>query len=156
MKIEYINPFIQSANDTFITMLGIEPAMLQPQIAKISLTHGDISGIIGFAGKEISGSVAISLAEKTALYIHQQLLSEKVDHLSAGVRDTVGEIANIIAGGAKTIFAKTGKSFHISIPTVVVGKNHSISFSVENPMVVIPFTINEFPFSVDISMKIVQ
>ena len=137
-------------------MLGVEPKMEQPQIAKESLTHGDISGIIGIAGKELSGSVAISLPEKTALFIHQMLLGEEVSHLSVGVQDTVGEIANIIAGGAKTIFTKSGLSFHISIPTVIIGKNHSLSFNVDNPMVVIPFTINGLPFSVDISIKILN
>jgi len=154
MKVEYINPFLISVNTAFDTLIDILPVQEALFVKQRAVAGGDVTGIIGFAEKNLTGSVAISFPLDTALLIHNLMLGETVNRLTPGVQDTVGEIANIIAGGAKTEFADMGLSFHISIPTVVAGKNHSINHNVSLPTVVIPFKLNDSPFTLEICMKI--
>ncbi len=118
------------------------------------LTHGDVSGIIGFGSKDITGSVVLSFPTDTALQLYEKMMGEPVNRINADVQDTIGELTNIVAGGAKQDFAKDGLSFHISIPTVVVGKNHSLGHKVKIPAVVVPFEIGSIQFTLEVSMKI--
>lgn len=154
MKVEYINPFLTSVNTAFETLIDLLPIQEAPFIKQRAIADGDITGIIGFAEKNLTGSVAISFPLKTALMVHNLMLGETVRRLTPGVQDTVGEIANIIASGAKTEFTDIGFCFHISIPTIVAGKNHSINHNVGLPAVVIPFKLNDYPFTLEICMKI--
>ena len=156
MKVEYINPFINSVFNTMETMLGVKPDREQPTLKNSDIAQGDVSGLIGFAENNITGSCSITFPTETALKVYQLMMGETVSKINADVQDTIGEIANIVAGGAKQELAETGLSFHISIPTVIVGKNHTISHKVSTPVVLIPFSIQGFPFSMEISMKIIK
>lgn len=154
MEVQYINPFISAMNKTLETMLGIVPKRGQPYLKNNKITEGDISGLIGFAEKNIIGSVAISFPQETALFVYEKMTSDKITSLNREVQDSIGELANIVAGNAKTILSDKGLSFHISIPTVIVGKNHHISHKAETPIVVIPFHLQEFTFIMEVTMKI--
>ncbi|NQS99061.1 MAG: chemotaxis protein CheX [candidate division Zixibacteria bacterium] len=81
-------------------------------------------------------------------------MGKPVGQINSDVQDKVGELANIVAGGAKEIFSKSGLSLHISIPTVVVGKNHVITHKFDVPLVIVPFMLGSSPFSMEISLKI--
>jgi len=155
MDINYINPFVNALTLMMETMLEITPELQPPYQKTEKLTHGDVSGIIGFGGKGISGSVVISFPTDTALTIYEAMMGESVSCINMDVQDTIGEIANMVAGGAKKEFADAGMSFHISIPTVVVGKEHSLGHKTEIPAVVVPFEIeNNKSFTMEISLKI--
>ncbi|MBD3166849.1 chemotaxis protein CheX, partial [bacterium] len=130
MDVKYINPFIQSLMNTVEMMLGVTPAMQAPYVKEDKVTQGDITGIIGFAERNITGSVALSFPSVTALNVYEMMTGEAVTEINRDVQDSIGELANIVAGGAKTELAKMGLSFHISIPSVIVGKNHAITHKV--------------------------
>lgn len=155
MKVEYINPFINSVNNTIETMLGVKAERSAPFVKDNLLARGDVSGLIGFADKNISGSVALSFPTGTALKIYRMMMGETVFKINSDVQDTVGELTNIVCGGAKQEFAKIGLSFHISIPSIIVGKGHQITHKQHTPVVVIPFSIEQSPFAMEITMKII-
>ena len=137
------------------TMIGIKPNRLDLFLKEGSQASGDITGIIGFADKNIVGSVALSFPTDTALMIYNTMMKENVSSASREVMDLTGELTNIIAGDAKQELAKTGLSFHISIPTIIVGKNHTIHHQLDTPVLVIPFTLNDkHEFLVEITLKV--
>lgn len=154
MDVRYINPFINSLLNTVEMMMGMNPEAKPPYVKGDSLTQGDITGVIGFAEKNVTGSVALSFPEETALKLYSVLTGENVFRITKDVEDSVGELANIVAGGAKTELSKEGLTFHISIPSVIVGKNHTISNKVETPIVVIPFKVEDLHFHMEVSMKV--
>jgi chemotaxis protein CheX len=154
MDVKYINPFVESLINTLEMMMGMTPEPGSPYVKGDAITQGDITGVIGFAEKNITGAVVLSFPENAALKLYEALTGEAVSNLSRDVEDSIGELTNIVAGGAKTVLAKDGFSFHISIPSVIVGKNHSISHTVETPIVVIPFSYEDLVFSMEVSMKI--
>jgi chemotaxis protein CheX len=153
MDVKFINPFVNSVINTLATMAGKTPVRLAPSLKQDNRAKGDISGIIGFAGKSVHGSVALSFPQATALKIYSLMLGENVTTINEAVQDIVGELANIVAGGAKTEFEKEGMAFHISIPTVVVGRNHSIIHKCSTPVVLIPFRLESCDFVMEISVK---
>ncbi len=154
MDVKYINPFINASVHTIQTMLGLTPERQNAFIKDDATAQGDVSGIIGFADKNISGSVALSFPTATALKIYELMMGEKVSRINSDVQDSVGELANIVTGTAKSEFSSLNVTFHISIPTVVVGKNHRITHKVGTPVVVIPFKLDdELEFTLEISMK---
>lgn len=140
---------------TIEMMLGSTPIRQAPYMKDNSIAQGDISGIIGFADRALSGSVALSFPTKSVLEVYELMMGEKVSRINTDVQDRVGELANIIAGTAKKYFDEINVQFHISIPTVVVGNNHTITPRVGTPVVVVPFKMaGNIEFTLEISMKI--
>jgi chemotaxis protein CheX len=154
MDVKFINPFVKSVINTLETMAGKTPVRLAPSLKQDNCAKGDISGIIGFAGKDVHGSVALSFPQETVLKIYSLMVGDVATKINNDVQDTVGELANIVAGGAKTEFDKQGMAFHISIPTVVVGQNHTIIHKGNTPVVLIPFQLESCEFVMEISLKL--
>lgn len=155
MDVKYINPFINATVMTIEMMLGSTPVRQAPYMKDNSIAQGDISGIIGFADRKLSGSVALSFPTSSVLKVYESMMGEKVSRVNTDVQDSVGELANIIAGTAKKEFDEIDVQFHISIPTVVVGNNHTITHKAGTPVVVVPFKMEgDIEFTLEISMKI--
>ncbi len=154
MDIKYIDPFVDAVCHTMTTMLGDTPKRKEVQMKDDNRAYGDISGIIGFASKNICGSVALTFPTETAVKCYNMMVGDNIDKITDDVRDTVGELTNIVAGGAKKIYAEQGLSFDISIPTIVLGKNHILSHKGGTPVSNVPFTIGDYPFVMEISIKL--
>lgn len=154
MKIDYINPFNNSVFNAMDTMAGIQVERNKPYLKKDNVTTGDITGIIGLADKLMSGSIALSFPEKTILKIYENMMGEAATEITAEVQDLVGELANMVAGGAKNEFSNLGITYQLSIPMVVTGPNHTIKHKFENPIIAIPFGWDKNPFTLEISIKL--
>ena len=136
MEVAHINPFITSVISMFDTMLGVELIRGQPFVKGSIVPEHDISGIIGLTGKA-KGVVVLSLGKETALRATEALLAEQPEDINEDVVDAVGEMANIVAGGAKAQLERLDMS--VSLPTVVTGKHHFVGFPSEVSPVCIPF-----------------
>lgn len=77
---------------------------------------------MGLAG-DSDGVLVISLTSRLAKQIVGSMLGMSEDEFDsdADILDGVGEIGNMVAGGAKTTLAKGGLSFKLSLPTTVAG-----------------------------------
>ena len=152
MKAEYINPFITSTCEVFKTMVGIDPERGQLYIKSGEKLPYDISGIIGLAG-QASGFVVISMTESLAYKVLENFLGEKKTELDEDVMDAIGEILNMIAGGAKQVFSRKGIKFKISIPNVVVGKNHMVGKQKNVQCIGMTFNVGEDTFVIEVALN---
>ena len=152
MKIEFVNPFLNSVNNAMETMVGISPKRDNPYLKDSKSTTGDITGVIGFAAPKISGSVALSFPTATILKIFGLMMGAPVDEINKEVDDMVGELTNIVVGGAKKEFSELGYPYNISLPLVVAGKNHVIKHKHDNPIMVIPYSVEGNKFVMEISL----
>jgi chemotaxis protein CheX len=66
--------------------------------------------------------------------------------------DAVGELTNMISGGAKALLSKLNQTFDLSTPTLVVGKGVEISYYTDLPTIVIPFTTEYGDFVVEANL----
>lgn len=152
MKAEYINPFITATSEVFRTMLSIDPVRGQLYVKSNEKLPYDISGIIGLAG-EANGFVIISMTETLALRIVEKFIGEKKDKLDDDVIDAIGEILNMIAGGAKQVFSRTGIRFKISIPNVVCGKDHIVGKQKNVKCLGMTFKVDNEVFVIEVALK---
>lgn len=153
MNASYINPFVESTVNVLATMTGVTP-----QRGKLFVKQGisptfDISAIIGIAG-DVHGSVVISFPREVVLKLVSAFIGEQKNAIDEDVQDAVGEFVNMITGGAKKNLSAMGVRFKLSIPSVIVGRGHTISRPRNVPCIVLPFAIEGVgKFAVEVAIK---
>jgi chemotaxis protein CheX len=153
MEANIVNPFIESVVNTMRTMCNIDPSRTSLELRKKDQSYsGDISGVIGIIG-EISGTVAITYTDKLALAVVSELTGEPQDTVGELLEDGIGEMINIIAGNGKNILASSGYDVAISLPSVVVGKGHTINTPLNMPSIIVGFDTPVAPFWLEICLK---
>jgi len=150
MNIEFINPFLESIINVLATMAKTEAIPEKPFLKTNKSANGDVSGIIGLAGEKARGSLAITFTEPAILHIASQMIGEKVQSVDDSVADCVGEITNMVTGGAKKILSERGYTFDMAIPSTIIGKNHSITHKTAGPIICIPFKTSAGSFFVEV------
>lgn len=149
VRAEYINPFLSAAANVFRTMLSQEITRGQPYLKGHHQPDHEISGIIGLSGKAV-GTVVLSLGRTVALAAAGQMLGERPVELNADVVDAVGELTNMIAGNAKAQLEQFNMS--ISLPNVIMGKNHSVAFPSGVTPIGVPFECSWGPVCIDVGL----
>ncbi len=149
MDVKYINPFIKALKNVFNTMIDVPFKLGTPTLKKGRVPPNEISGIIGLSGS-VSGCVVINLSEAIALQLVSELIGDEVTEIDEDCTDAIGEIANMIAGNAKTDFPSVGTT--ISVPTVVIGK-HKVSYPSSIPIISIPVETDKGELSIEVALK---
>ncbi|MBL0926727.1 MAG: chemotaxis protein CheX [Phycisphaerales bacterium] len=145
-----IVPFIKSTKNLFETMLQMPVEMGEPSIKPASAPSFDVSGIIGFAG-DYEGSVVLSFPAATAVRVASVFTGADVATGSDDLTDAVGELVNMIAGGAKAQFS--GRKISISCPSVVVGENHVVHGRKDFACVQIPCVCDCGEFAIELAIR---
>ena len=139
MNAEFINPFLTSLTNVLSTMANLDLTPGTPKLKKDDVARGDVSGLIGMIGPQTRGSLSITFDAKLALEVMERMLGEKPAAINEEVTDMVGEITNMVAGGAKRILGEKGYDFSMATPMVVSGANHTISHKSDGPRIIMPF-----------------
>jgi len=139
MNAAFVNPFLSSFIHVLKTMAMTEVKPGRPSLKKDSVARGDVSGLIGMIGPTVSGSFSISFEKKLALSVFQKMIGESVNYISEDIIDMVGEITNMVAGGAKQQLGEKGFDFNMAIPIVVTGDSHFITHQIKASKVLMPF-----------------
>ena len=139
MNAEFVNPFLSSFINVLKTMAQIEIKPGKPSLKKDATARGDVSGLIGMVGPTAKGSFSISFDKDLALNVFRLMVGETVEDLSEDITDMVGEITNMVSGGAKRQLGEKGYEFSMATPIIVTGKNHTIKHQVDGAKVLMPF-----------------
>ncbi len=150
MKADFINPFLESILDVLSTMAQIDAKPGRPIIKGDDVACGDVTGIIGMAGEKTKGSLAVSFTAPAICDIANRMLGEDVSEINETVTDLVGEITNMVTGGAKRILGERGYDFGMATPVVVSGKGHVITHKTKGPRILLPFSTEAGEFFVEI------
>jgi chemotaxis protein CheX len=149
MKAAYINPFINAVRRLFKTMMDLPLSIGQPGLNRETTPQHDVCGIIDVTG-EVNGRVVVSMPETVAAKLASALLGDAIQELDEDVIDAVGEIANMIAGNAKTDFPEGAGA--ISVPRVVLGRE-SAPYPAAIPVIQIPCKTETGPLHIDVALK---
>ena len=153
MKAEHINPFLKATVNVIQTMANTKVTPGKPEIKTGNLSWGDISGIIGVAGKQLKGHMVISFENSCIIGIVHGMLGEEYKTISKEVVDAVGEITNMICGGAKKDLSELGYAFDLAIPLMIQGKNVEITQLSKGPVYSIPFNTDKGKFVVEANIS---
>ena len=152
MNVELINPFLSATSNVLSTMAQTVPTPGKPTIKKGNMTWGVVTGVIGMAGDDMSGNMVISFDEKSILAIVSKMLMEEFKELNKDVLDAVGELTNMISGGAKKDLSEKGYSFNMATPMMIKGENVEIQQLTTAVVLQVPFTIPEGKFVVEANL----
>lgn len=145
----FLAPFIKCTKDVFSRMLRWDVDLVGFATNDATASRHDCSGIVGVSGS-IRGSVVVSISSEVAIAAAESFLGERPDSITAEVIDTVGELTNMIGGSSKDKMGIDGIA--LGLPTVVVGKNHSISFDQGAHVEMLRFQSPHGPFTVEIAI----
>lgn len=147
MRVEYINPFVSSLRHTFHTMLSCEAHRGTIVLKKDNRSRHHISGVIGLSGKAV-GTVVVSFSESVALKAASTMLLTEFTEINDDVLDAVGELTNIVAGGAKVELEEY--ALMSSLPNVITGSGHEVHFPSDVTPVSIPFDTDWGPLTLEV------
>lgn len=151
---EFINPFLNATIHVLKVQAQVNAEAGQIFIKKAGETsNSDISGIIGIVSDNFDGSVVISFPEQTFLKVISNMLGETYTKIDKDIVDGAGELTNMIFGQAKIVLNEKGYGIKTAIPSVVTGKDHSLSAFTKGPVVVVPFTTEFGKFFVEICLS---
>lgn len=134
------------------TMCAFNPVPGNASIKEGKKTWGEVTGIIGLAGPNVMGNMMVSFNEKGLLHIVSKMLMEEYKEINQEVIDAVGEITNIITGGAKKEFSEMGIAIEMALPMVVSGRGVEINQLAASPIISVPFTFPEGEFVVEANL----
>lgn len=153
MKVEYINPFIESVYELFTTMLNSTAERGDVGVYWEPPNTSDIVAMIGLSGSA-RGTVAISFPVSTALAIVGRMLSTDVRIVDDTVRDGVAELVNIVAGNAKgKLQDGEGLPIDLSLPTVVRGTDYQVDYPTRTAWLEVPFNSEFGTFSLRVTFE---
>ena len=150
MDVRFVNPVLESITNVLSTMANIQPKPGKPALKADNEAQGVVTGMIDLKGKQASGSVAISFSKPVALDIAKRMLHMDADDINDMVKDLVGEIANMTAGGAKARLQDKGFDFDLTLPSVLAGEGHKVKHSVKAPTISLPFNTENRDFFMEI------
>lgn len=153
MDVNYINPFITATSQLFATMIQVELTLGKPTVLKADdrlYKLYPISAIVDLEGT-VSGRFAISMTPQVAYALAGALAGRPFHAVDAELMDAIGEIANMIAGGAKTTIPD-GPNVRISTPKVL--GTHQVEFARGVPVIVIPFDTPAGRFVLETALRV--
>ena len=143
MRAEFINPFLSSLLNVLDTMASTKLHPEKPRIKTDEIAMGDVSGVIGMVGPKTQGSMSITFDKSLAFTIMERMLGERPDAINADVTDMIGEITNMVTGGAKRQLAEKGFEFDMATPAIISGEDHTITHKTDGQIILMPFYSNE-------------
>ena len=151
MDVRFINPFIEAITHLFKTMLKTDLMIGKPVVKDDDELRADVSAVIGFSGDAV-GCMVLRFPVTTAVKVASTFAGVEMSKDHEDFPDALGELANIVAGGAKGKFE--GMQIGISLPSVIIGKEHAVLQSKQRPRLVIPCDSTLGRFAVEVAMVI--
>ena len=127
MRVEYINPFVESAYNVLKDVLGGAEVKrgdlyLKPSSMKIM----GVAALVGLAG-DVEGRVIFDLGKETALFVVSSMNGEEFTTMDEMAKATIQELANMITAQAVTKLHDLGFKFDLTPPALFTGDNMEVS-----------------------------
>ncbi len=139
---------INTTLEVFASMIFIEIAPEESSRDDAVIEY-NLSSLIGLAG-DFKGILAIQCPAEVAMGITGAMLGMEVTELDGDVKDAIGEVANMVAGGLKEALTGAGKNTELAIPTTVIGTSIRTSGLSGASRVMIPFSCPMGRFGVEL------
>lgn len=117
---------MEATTSLFETMIMMDMKFKEYALVDETKIKSDVVCMISFTGK-YHGIVSLFCSKELALQVASNMLMEEQTTLSTEVKDAVGEVLNMIAGGVKTKIAEKYGEMYLSIPLVIAGEDISVS-----------------------------
>ena len=118
---------VDAVAEVFATMIFLDLEPVPPdQDGEEKGIASDLTSMIGLAG-DLKGMLSIYCPSGTARGITGAMLGMEIAELDEDVKDAIGEIANMVAGGLKVALDGEGREIELAIPTTAIGRSIRVS-----------------------------
>ena len=151
MRVEYINPFVESAFSIIKEVLNTDVQRKELYLKKTSQPVMGVAAIVGLAG-DVEGRVLIDMSNETAISIASEMNGEKLTELDELVKATITELANMITASAVTKLHDLGFRFDLTPPSIITGQNMKVTdLNVE--ALIVPLTIPQGLVEINVAIR---
>lgn len=161
--VDFSKSFIDATKIVFETMLNCSLTSKTPTYKTDNMAKGDISCILGVGGifEKIVGERQVKSSFKAMLVLSfsndvyvkcaNVMLGENHTEFNKEIADCGNEIINIIVGNSKESLNKMGYFPTMSIPSMVNGKDHTLSYPNNTNIILIPIDSTLGNFFIELS-----
>jgi len=126
MRVEYINPFVESAFNVLKEVLNASVKRGEIYLKPTSMSIMGVAALVGLAG-DVEGRVLFDMTKDTALYVAGAMNGETFTALDELSKATIQELANMITAQAVTKLHDLGFKFDLTPPALFTGDNMEVS-----------------------------
>jgi len=126
MRVEYINPFVESAFNVLKEVLNTSVKRGEIYLKPTSMSIMGVAALVGLAG-DVEGRVLFDMTRESALFVAGTMNGEKFTTLDELGKATIQELANMITAQAVTKLHDLGFKFDLTPPALFTGDNMEVS-----------------------------
>ena len=127
MRVEYINPFVETSYRVLKEVLGgADVKRGDLYLKSTAMPVMGVAALVGLAG-DVEGRVLFDMTYETALNIASKMNEETLDTFDDLAKATISELANIITAQAVTKLHELNFRFDLTPPTLFAGENMEIA-----------------------------
>jgi chemotaxis protein CheX len=142
MRVEYINPFVESAYSVLKEVLGVEVKRGEIYLKPTSMKIMGVAALVGLAG-DVEGRVLFDMTKESALFVAGKMNGEVFTTFDELGKATIQELANMITAQAVTKLHDLGFKFDLTPPALFTGDNMEVSTNLgEVEALIVPMEID--------------
>ncbi len=151
MRVEYINPFVETAYNVLKEVLGGEVKRGDLYLKSTSMPVMGVAALVGLAG-DVEGRVLFDMTLDTALRIASQMNMEELPQFDELAKATITELANLITAQAVTKLHELGFKFDLTPPALFTGERMEISDH-EVEALIVPMLTEQGKVEVNVAIR---
>ncbi|MFP4375305.1 MAG: chemotaxis protein CheX [Spirochaetaceae bacterium] len=155
MRVEYINPFVESAYNVLKEVLNSEVNRGELYLKSTSMPVLGVAAVVGLAG-DVEGRVLFDMTKETAINIASAMLEgmdlEKPTELDDMGKATITELANMITGQSVTKLHNLGFQFDLTPPAIFTGENMEVSDTGVEALIV-PMEVPQGKIEINVAIR---
>lgn len=155
MRVEYINPFVESAYNVLTEVLQADVERGELYLKSTAMPMLGVATIVGLAG-DVEGRVLFDMEFATAINVASAMLAsmdmEGVTELNDMARATITELANMITGQAVTKLHDLGFKFDLTPPAIFSGQNMEVS-DPDFEALIVPMTLPMGKIEINVAVR---
>jgi len=126
MRVEYINPFVESAFSVLKEVMNSEVNRGEIYLKPTSMSIMGVAALVGLAG-DVEGRVLFDMSKDTAIKVAGAMNQEEFTAFDEMAKATIQELANMITAQAVTKLHDIGFKFDLTPPALFTGDNMEVS-----------------------------
>ena len=151
MRVEYINPFVESAFNILREVLNCDIQRGELYLKSTSQPVLGVAAIVGLAG-DVEGRVLFDMTKATAIAIASAMNGEELKGLDELAKATITELANMITAQAVTKLHELGFRFDLTPPAIFTGDNMEIT-DTEVEALIVPVMLPQGKLEINVAIR---
>jgi len=152
MRIEYIDPIVESAIAVIAEFTGSPVERGDMKLHGDSSASKDVAAIIGMTG-DVDGRIIMEMDSRTALAMAGIMNREPFTRLDRLALDSLMELSNIVVARAVSTLNDRGFSFRLTPPLIFTGSNLSFFSSLSLETLIIPLHTKAGDCNLNVSLR---